>query len=335
MSEVGLNPPQQMIRQAMAFISARAVYAAAKLCIADRMDAAGATVGELAARLGLDAPALERLLRALSGTGVVRRDADGRFALTPLGATLRRDAPDSVRDYVVYAHEFLYELFRGLDVSVRTGRPAVEDIFGAPLFTYLQSSPEKGALFHAGLGNRGQIEAPAILEAFEFADCRRIVDLGGGNGAFLSALLARHPGALGVLLERAPAIAAARAGKGGPLPRCELIEGDYFQSVPPGGDVYVLKRVLFDHNDDEVLRILGNCRTAMAEGGRLLIIEGLVAPTNQPSLAHLMDLTFLVATTGRMRTREEYAELLRRAGLRLMRTLPTRVDVSVLEAGRA
>jgi hypothetical protein len=204
-----------------------------------------------------------------------------------------------------------------------------------PLFNFLQSSPEKGALFHAGLGNRGRVEAPAILEAFDFADCGRVVDLGGGNGAFLSAVLALHPGVSGVLLERAPAIAAARAGKGGPLPRCELIEGDYFQSVPPGGDVYVLKRVLFDHDDGEVLRILENCRSAMAEGGRVLIVEGLVAQENRPSLAHLMDLTYLVATAGRMRSGEDYAELLRRAGMLLRRTLPTQADVSLLEAVRA
>jgi hypothetical protein len=335
MSDGSLNPPQQMIRLAMAFISARAIYAAAKLGVADGMDERGAPIAELAARRGLDPAALERLLRALSSVGVVRCDANGCFALTPLGATLRRDGPESVRDYVVYAHEFLYELFRGLDGSVRTGRPAVEDIFGAPLFDYLQSSPEKGALFHAGLGNRGRIEAPAILDAFDFAGCRRVVDLGGGNGAFLSAILARQPAVSGVLLERAPAVAAARAGEGGPLPRCELIEGDYFRSVPPDGDVYVLKRVLFDHDDHEVRHILENCRAAMATGGRVLIIEGLVAPANRPGLAHLMDLTFLVATTGRMRTREEYATLLQDAGLRLTRVLPTQSDVSVLEAVRA
>lgn len=335
MNEDSLSPPQRMIRLLMGFATARAVYAAAKLGIADHIDDRGATPEELAGRIGADASALARLLRALSGVGVVHCNADGRFILTPLGSTLRIDAGNSVRDYAIYTHEFLYELFGGLDGSVRAGRPAVERIFGAPLFTYLQSAPDKAALFHAGLGNRGRIEAPAILDAVDFAGCRRVVDLGGGNGALLSAILARHAGISGVLLERAPAIAAARAGQGGPLPRCELIEGDYFDEVPPGGDVYMLKRVLFDHSDDEVLRILGNCRSAMADDGRLLIIEGLVAPNNEPDLAHIMDLTYLVATVGQMRTRGDYAELLRRAGLRLMRELPTGADISVLEAVRA
>lgn len=334
-TEDDLSPSQQMIRLVMVFIPARAAYAAAKLGIADQIDEAGSTAENLAARLGVGALALERVLRALSGVGVLRRDDAGRYTLTPVGATLRHDAPDSVRDYIIFVHEFLYDLFRGLDGSLRSGWPAVDEIFGAPLFTYLQSAPDKAALFHAGLGNRGRIEAPAILEAYDFASCRNVVDLGGGNGAFLSAILAKHPGVTGLLMERGPAIAAARGGQGGPLPPCNLVESDYFKTVPSGGDVYVLKRVLFDHTDDEVTHILKNCRSAMDRASRLLIIEGLVGAANEPSLAHIMDLAYLVATTGRMRTEEEYAALLRRAKLHLTRVVPTRSDVSALEAVRA
>jgi hypothetical protein len=324
-----------MIRLLMSFISARAIYAAAKLGIADHIGTAGSTGQSLATQLGLDRSALERLLRALTGLGVLLGDDAGSFTLTPLGATLRSDTPDSIRDYTIFAHEFLYDLFAGLVGSVSTGEPAVEAIFGAPLFTYLQENRDKAALFHAGLGNRGRIEASAILEAYRFADCRRIVDLGGGNGAFLSVLLAACPNASGVLFERGAAIEAARAGRGGPLPRCELIEGDYFQGVPAGGDVYLLKRVLFDHTNDEVVQIFRHCRVVMDTDTRLLIVEGLAGRVNEPGLAHLMDLVYLLATTGRMRTTEEYAELLQAAGLRLRRDLPTRSDVSVLEAVRA
>ena len=254
------------------------------------------------------------------------------LSLQRSATTLCRNSPGSVRDYAIFVHEFLYELFGGLVGSVRTGKPVIEDVFGAPLYTYLQMNRDRAALFHAGLGNRGRIEALAILDAYDFASCRKVVDVGGGNGTFLSAILAAHSESVGVLLERRPAIEAAREGQGGILPRCELVEGDYLQTVPPDGDIYMLKRVLIDHTDREVLQILRNCLFAMRTNSQLLIIDGLAGAPNEPDLAHLMDLTYLVATKGRMRTKDQYAELLRKAGLHLIRAVPTRSDVSVLQA---
>ena len=332
MPELDLTPPQQMARLLMGFVSARAIYTAAKLGIADWIEDVGSTVEYLTAQLGADRSGLERLLRSLTGIGVMRGDDKGRYFLTEIGETLRVNSPGSIRDYAIYVHEFLYDLFGRLPSSVRDGKPVVEEALGAPLFAYLQQHKDKAALFHAGLANRGRIETPAILDAYSFSDCKRVVDLGGGNGAFLSAIVNAHPAVSGVLLERAPAIAAARNGQGGPLPRCELIEGDYFEAVPTGADLYIFKRVLFDHSDDEVVKILCNCRAAMSPGGRIVIIEGLAGALNEPSLAHLMDLTFLVVTTGRMRTSEEYDALLGKAGLRLQRCLQTHSDVSVVEA---
>jgi len=321
-----------MIRLLVGFIPARAIYTAAKLDLADQMDAAGSTAEELAQRLGVDAPALERVLRTLSSVGVLHEENGGRFTLTEIGKTLRTDSSVSIRDYALFVHEFLSELFGGLVGSVRSGKPAVEAVFGAPLYTYLQDSPDKASLFHSGLSNRGRIEARAILDAYSFANCKLIVDLGGGNGGFLSAILSEHPNLSGVLVERASAIEAAREGRGGPLPRCELIEGDFFQSLPPGGDVYVLKRVLVDYTDQKALQILRNCLGAMRPDNRLLIIEPLSGAINEPSLARLMDLTYLLAGTGRVRSQEEHSSLLQRAGLRLQKCLPTHSDVSVLEA---
>ena len=333
MAELELTPQQQIIRQLMAFIAARAIYTAAKLGIADAIESDGATVENLAAALSASQPSLERLLRALTGLGVLRGEG-GRYFLTELGATLRANSPGSIRDYAIYVHEFLYDLFGRLVGSVRDGKPAVEEALGAPLFAYLQQHKDKAALFHAGLANRGRIETPAILDAYSFGDGTRVVDLGGGNGAFLSAIVTAYPGVSGVLFERPAAIAAARSGQGGPLPRCELIEGDFFEAVPAGADLYVLKRVLFDHKDEEVVKLLSNCRAAMKPKGRILIAEGLAGAMNDPSLAHLMDLTFLLATSGRMRSRDEYAALLGQAGLRLERCLATQSDVSLLEATR-
>lgn len=332
MGEFNVTPPQQMVRLLMGFISARAIYTAAKLGLADRIGNAGSTEDDLAKLAGVNPAGLGRLLRTLTGLGVLRGDNQGRYFLTEIGETLRADSSMSIRDYAIYVHEFLYNLFEHLPNSVRDGKPAVEAALGAPLFTYLQHHKDKAALFHAGLANRGRIETPAILDVYSFGDYKRVADLGGGNGAFLSAIVAAHPKIAGVLLERPPAVEAARRGQGGPLPRCELIEGDYFKEVPTGVDLYIFKRVLFDHSNDEVVKILRKCRAAMRSSDRIVIIEGLAGTLNEPSLAHLMDLTFLLVTTGRMRTREEYDDLLGKAELRLQQCLPTRSDVCVLEA---
>lgn len=237
MPDLGLPSSQQMIGLLVGFIPARAIYAAAKIGLADHVDAAGSTAEELAQRLRVDVRSLERLLHVLNGLGVLHIGEEGRFVLTELGQTLRAGSPSSIRDYALFVHEFLYELFGGLVGAVASGRPAVEAVWGAPLYTYLQENPDRATLFHSDLSNRGRIEARAILDAYNFADCHSVVDLGGGNGAFLSAILAECPNVSAMLVERPSAIEAARAGWGGLLPRCELIEGDFFQSVPSGGDV--------------------------------------------------------------------------------------------------
>jgi len=334
-SEENLTQPQRMVRLLMSFIAARAVYAAAELDIPDHIEACGSTAESVAAQIDVNVSALERIMLALSGIGVLRRDDASRFFLTPLGKTLCRESPGSVRDYTIFVHEFHYKLFERLAMAVRTGKPAVEEAYGAPLYAFLQSNQDKAALFHTGLGNRGRLEALAILDVYDFASCRKVVDVGGGNGAFLSAILTRHPHSTGVLLERSAGIKAARTGLGNALSRCELVEGDYLQAVPLDGDIYVLKRVLFDQADREVVQILRNCRHAMGKNSQLLIIDGLAGKPNEPDLAHLVDLIYLVATTGRTRTKDQYEALLREAGLQLVEVIPTPSDVSVLQAIRA
>ena len=328
----GSSLPQQMIRLFMEIVPAQAILVAAKLGIADEIGANGATSKELAASLAIDADALHRLLRLLAGVGVVEEREGDQFTLTALGETLRSDSPVSVRNYAVYAHEFLYPGFGDLEETVRTGKPAFDRSFGMPLFSYLQQNRERAAVFHAGIGNRGRIEARSIVDAYNFSTSKRVVDVGGGNGAFLSAIVTAHEGVSGVLQDRTAAIDAAKAGRGGPLPRCSFVDGDIFAEVFAGGDLYTLKRLLFDFADDDVVRILMNCRTAMPQTGRLLIIEVLQGPSNQRDLAHAMDLVFLVMLGGRTRTAEHYASLLHRAGFKLARTIPTESDVTILEA---
>ena len=290
---------QSVNRLYMSFITARAVYVAAKLGLADSIGADGAIAQDLAARHDADPNALFRLLRLLAGLGVLRQGEDDRFFLTPVGETLRADSPQSMRDYAIFAHEILYEGLQGMEHSVRTGQPGFETVFGESLYKFLQEHPEKGKLFHTAMGQRDHIETAAILDAYDFSPCKRIVDVGGGNGAFLSSILARYENVSGVLFEQGPAIEAAKTGAGGPLPRCDFVEGDFFESIPSGADTYVVKRVFHNWSDEATTQILGNVKAAMDVPGRLLIIEPMIGRANEPDPAHVVDMIMLVLTSGK------------------------------------
>lgn len=321
---------QSMVRLFMGYIPTRVIYVAAKLELADHIGDDGASARDLAQKLNVDAAALYRVMRVLAGLGVLRQDDNDRFLVTPFGETLRKDSPQSVRDYAIYSHEIVYDTFKDIADSVGTGEPVIDDYFA-----FLRTNPDKEAVFHAGMSNRGRIETAAVLEAFNFSQSKLVVDVGGGNGGFLSPILASNDHLSGVLFDQASAIEAAKAGRGGPLPRCRLVAGDFFDTVPTGGDIYVLKRVLFDWTDEEALRILKNCRRAMNTDGRLLIIEPLIGPPNEQCPAHLFDMTFLVMMHGRLRTGKEYSGLLGEARFRLQRVIPTESDVSIVEASVA
>jgi hypothetical protein len=302
-----------MVRLFMGYIPTRVIYAAAKLGLADRVADNGATAEDLAVELRVDPGALHRLMRVLAGLGILRQDNSDRFYVTPFGGTLRKDSPQSVRDYAIYSHEFVYDAFRSVTECVRTGRPAIDDFFN-----FLRADPEREGIFHAGMSNRGRIETAAILDAYKFSQPQTVVDVGGGNGGFLSAILASYEEISAVLLDQPSAI-----------------EANFFENVPSGGDTYVLKRILFDWTDEQAFQILNNCRRAMTSGARLLIVEPLIGPPNEPCPAHLFDMTFLVMLHGRLRTVEEYSGLLDRARFRLRRVVPTESGVLIVEASVA
>lgn len=328
-----ISASQEMIRLFMGFIPARAIYVAAKLGIADELQKAPRSAEELASRLGVNSDALFRILRTLSGIGVFHQDEQDRFSLTPLGETLCSDSPQSVRDYALLYHsEYLYESFKDMSDSVEDGKPVFDKRYGKPIFPYMRENPEMGAVLQAGLGARTRIETGAAIEAYDFSICHRVVDVGGGNGSFLSAIVTAYDHVTGILFDQEPAIEAAKSGRGGPLPRCDLVVGDFFENVPKGADTYVVKLVFNDWNDEQCIRILKNIRAAVADNGRLLIVEALVGTPNQPSLSHFTDLTYLVVTTGRVRTKNHFESLLKMAGFRLDREIKTASQLSYLEA---
>jgi hypothetical protein len=329
----------ELTEMILGFQVSRAICAAAELGLADLMAGGARTVAELAAATGTRPPMLYRLLRALASRGVFAEREDGRFALTALAEPLRSDAPGgSVREYALFAGQpFNQRPWEELLWALRTGRPAFDRAYGVPWFEYLSGHPGDGDLFNNAMSSRTSGETAAVVAAYDFAGLGTVVDVAGGHGGLLAAILAASPGTRGVLFEQPHVIAGARAvlDREGLAGRCELAGGDMFASVPPGGDAYIVKRTLHDWDDDRAATVLRNCARAMNDGGRVLVIETVIPPGNDPNLGKLYDLTMMVTLGGRERTEPEFAELLDVAGLRLTRVVPTPSPLSIVEASRA
>jgi SAM-dependent methyltransferase len=309
------------------FRATRLISVAAELGLADLMADTPRGSGELAALTQSDADALHRLLRGLAQIGVFRQDPDGRFGLTPLGECLRSDVPGSQRAFArLLGHDAWWRAWGDLLHSVRTGETAFRHAHGKSLFDYLTDEPSFVPIFNAGMAASSTAVTQAVVAAYDFARFGTIVDVGGGTGSLLTAILRAHRQPRGVLFdlpvsrERAEAAIAAA----GLTERCHFVGGDFFAGVPAGGDAYVLKQILHDWDDERSAAVLEQCRQAMAPGGTLLVVEYVLPAGNEPAPDEtLMDVTMLVFTGGRERSAAQYAELFGRAGLRLTRVVPT------------
>jgi len=228
-----------------------------------------------------------------------------------------------------------YLAFAMLSQSVRTGKPAFSDVFGKPRFDWLAEHPEQAAIFQRAMISLGQGANEAVAAAYEFDRFASVIDVGGGHGQLLTAILCRHPHLSGLLFDLPSAITAAQSCAGGRLPCVSYVAGSFFEFAPAGADIYILKKVIHDWPDAEAVLILRNCREAMKRGGRILVAETIVSPRNSPEPIKLVDAQMLVVTGGMERTVEQYSELFEQAGLRLQRVIATEQSISVLEACEA
>jgi hypothetical protein len=282
-----------------------------------------------------DERAVVRVMRGLVGTGVVRAVGRDRYGATRLSDAL---CEESVRTVVLMAAtDMHWRAWGDIVHAVRTGRTGFEKAFGMGLFEYLDGNRETGAVFDRTMAVYSASVADAVVRAYGWADVRTVVDVGGGRGGLLLPLLAKHPHLRGVLLERPRALRSARkdARALGVLRRCELVEGDFFRSVPRGGDVYLLRNIVHDWEDARALRILRNCRRAMGDASQLLIAEPVPPPGNRSWAGAWMDLDMLMLTGGRERTRAEHRALCAAAGLRVRRCVETGTSATILEVVRA
>jgi ubiquinone/menaquinone biosynthesis C-methylase UbiE len=330
-----VEPAEQKVMQiARGYQLSQALYVAAKLGVADVLAAQPLEAEAIAEAVGARSSPLRRVLRALVAAGVFRELEDGRFASNDAAAALR----GGMRDVVVNFGEEMYRSFGELLHTVRTGETGFDSVYGAPLFDYYAANPEVEASAAARMLARTLPVARELAASDVLRGAQTLVDVGGGAGTLVAEVLRQRSEIADVLLERPGMLELAKdyLAEQGVADRCELVEGDFFSSVPAGGDVYVLKSVLHDWDDDQCIAILRNCRAAMDEGARLVIVE-LILPErmtpNGPVLsAALVDLIMLAYAGGRERTEAEFAQLLDQAGLRVASTSALAAGPRLLEA---
>ncbi len=329
-SKVPASPSPQQLEELYRLMSgyrvSQAIYVAAKLGIADLLEEGPQGTDELAQATGTHAATLYRVLRYLVGVGLFEEVAPRRFTLTPLGAGLRTDLPGSIRPMaLMLLDQASWQPWGQLLYSVQTGETAFEHVHGMGRFDYLAEHPDTAAVFNEAMSSNTARSGTAIIDAYDFSGIERLVDVGGGHGLLLATVLQAHPTMRGVLFDRPQVIAGAQATleAAGVSDRCELVGGDFFAEVPSGGDAYLLRQIIHDWDDARAVAILRNCRRAMGEAGRLLVVERAISPDYRRALPVLhIDLEMLVNVGGLERTDAEYEALFAAADFRLTSIVP-------------
>lgn len=323
-------PAHHLLAMMFGTVQTHLIRVAAQLRLADLLKDGHKSIAELAEATGTDASALTRVMRALTDLGLVVETATRQFTCTSLGDLLRSDTPDSLRSYaLLVGSEWLTRPWPNLLQSVQTGTSVFEQVFGTPLYEYMQYHPDAAAVFNDALTAISKQEAIALREAYDFSEVRTLVDVGGGRGLLLATLFQAYPLLRGVLFDLPLVVAGAQAllqpavASG----RCHISSGDFFLAVPPGGEVYLLKRILPAFTDTQARTILRTCRDAMAPEGRVLVAD----PDTSSLYGSLFDIAMLVIFGGRLRTDAELQELFAGAGLTLTRTMGTRSTLRLVE----
>jgi len=331
-------PPLQMLQLISGFWVSRCIYVAAKLGIPDLLKDGPKSAGELANASGAHAPSLFRVLRALAAVGVLTQTDDRRFGNTPLSETLRSDVPGSIRAFAMTElGEEHYPAWGELMHSVRTGEIAFDKAFGEPVWEFFAKHEENARIFNDAMSGMTAQAEQALHAAYSFEGINSIIDVGGGHGGLITSILKRNPNMRGILLDSPQVIEGAKSkmAESGVADRCEVVGGDFFQSVPQGADAIIMKWIIHDWKDEQSIAIMKNCYRALPENGKLILVEAVVPPGDEMHFAKFIDLNMLVMTGGRERTEEEFRQLYEAVGFRLTRVVPTESPFSVIEGVRA
>lgn len=332
MSETSAH--QQIDEMITAYWISQAIYAAAKFGIADELKDGPKSVEQLAEATSTNPDALYRLLRALASQGIFAEGEPRHFALTPLADVLRSDVPGSKRALALMAGDEQFRVWAEIDYSIQTGNIAFDKVYGKPIFEYLGQNPDKARIFDAAMVGIHGRESDIILDAYDFSQFGVIADIGGGNGSQITGILQRHPAMKGILFDLPHVIEAARdrIASANLADRCQLVGGSFFEAVPEGADAYMLRHIIHDWDDEKSHSILQSCHRAMPANSKLLVVESVIPPGNDPFIGKLLDLVMLLIPGGKERTENEYRTLFGKAGFELERVVPTAGEVSIVEA---
>ena len=312
---------------------AGAVSCLAQLGIPDLLENGAKSAEELAAQTGAQPDALYRLMRATACVGVLAEGSDKKFSQTPMSAVLRTNAHPSLRGLAIMTgREWHQRGWSRLEYCVRTGKQALDDIYGMTIFEYLKHNPEESRIFDNAMTGLSSIDGPAVADAYDFAGVQNIVDVAGGHGLLLATLLGRNPHLKGILYEVPHVLEGAKTGALKPyMDRCTLASGDMFSSVPAGADAYIMKHIIHDWPDDACVKILKACRQGVNPGGKLLVVDCVIQLGNDFSLGKFLDLQMLIFPSGRERTEPEFRQLLEASGWKFSRIIPTAAGDSIVE----
>lgn len=328
------SPPQQLDQMISGYWISQAIYAAAKFNIADHLIDGPKSIEQLAEATSTNADALYRLLRALASVGIFAEGEPRHFALTPLAEPLQSDVPGSKRALALMAGDEQFRTWAEIEYSIQTGKTAFDKAFGKPIFEYLSENPDKARIFDAAMVGIHGRESDIVLSAYDFSGVGVLADIGGGNGSQISQVLKRNSDLKGILFDLPHVIERAKNSieSAGLLDRCKLVGGSFFESVPEGADIYLMRHIIHDWDDEKSLTILRNCHQAMSANTKLLIVESVIPPGNDPFGGKFLDLVMLLIPGGKERTAEEYRALLDQAGFELTQVIPTTSEVSIIEA---
>jgi SAM-dependent methyltransferase len=314
---------------------AQCIYVAAKLGIADHLKEGPKSSDELSHIVDAEPRALYRLLRTLSGLGVFHEEPDKRFSLTVMGELLSRESPNSLNAYIVMINEKeCYQSWGNLLYSIKTGESSFEHVFGQEFLKYVEKNAEFASVFNRAMVEKYRGVIPSLLKTYDFSGFNTVVDVGGGYGQLLIEILKSNPNTRGILFDLPKVIEGTGENitNSGVAERITLTAGDCFDKIPEGGDGYVLKSFINNWEDDDAVKVLNNCRRAMNPGGKLIVIEPVLLPANEPDYGKLMDLQLLVLQKSRERTKEDFENLLRLSGFSMRSIFRTESEFSIIEA---
>ena len=331
-------PPAQMMQLITGFWTSCCIYSAAKLDIADQLAHRPQSVEQLAESTRSHAPSLNRVMRALAGAGIFCRNEEGAFCNNSLSETLRSDVPGSMKAMAIAQLGDYYNAWGNLVYSIKTGKTAFDQVEGMPVWKYYETHPEEGQNFMKAMTGLTGAVIKNVIPEYDFSSMHTIVDVGGGNGALLMAVLNTAPQAKGIVFDEEYVVEKTKeelAGKGFDS-RCTVAAGSFFDFIPKEADGYLMKMVLHDWNDEQCLQILSNCHKAMKPGSKLLVIESVIPEEDSPHPGKYMDINMLAMTGGMERTEKEFAGLFQKAGLKLSRVIHTHSPLfSIIEATKA